>query len=165
MPGELGEDARLDAVFRIGAAIEVLGVELLALGVGEEVLVQQVELGRRELAVLVPPDRLLGVLVADDELVLGAAAGVDAGLGAQRAALDDLGLAVRDGVLVKGFRGEVPVNGSQVGKAEFVGAMGAVSQTCFLHGAFSPDEPAFWPETYPTDSRRTAQRVRRARFL
>ena len=96
MPGELGEDAGLDAVFRIGAAVEILGEELLALGVGEEILVQQVELRRRQLAVLVPPDRLLGVLVADDELVLGGAAGVDAGLGAQRAAFDDLRLAVLD---------------------------------------------------------------------
>jgi hypothetical protein len=33
------------------------------------------------------------------------------------------------------------VNGCQVGKAEFVGAMGAVSQTCFLHGSILPRRP------------------------
>ncbi len=158
MPGELGEDACLDPVFRIGAAIEVLGVELLALGVCKEILVKQIELGRRQLAVLVPPDRFFGVLVAHHEFVLRAAAGVDAGLSAQRAAFDDLRLAVLDRVLVKGFCGEVPVNGSQVGKAEFVGAMGAVSQTCFLHGAFSPDEPALSAgNLYPTDSGRAVR--------
>src|SRR5262249_54233798 len=98
-PGELGVDAGLDAVFGVGAAVEVLSVELLALGVLEEVLVEQVELGRRELAVLGPPDGLLGLLVADHELVLRAAARVDAGLGAERSALDDRALAVRDRVL------------------------------------------------------------------
>src|SRR5262249_33459289 len=96
---------------------------------------QEIELGRRELAVLLPPDRLFGVLVADDELVLGAAAGVDSGLRAQRSALDDLGLAVGQGVLVKGRFRQVPVSCSKAGKAKFVGAVRAVSQTYFLHGA------------------------------
>ena len=90
VPGKLGEHARLDAVFRIGAAIEVLREKLLALGVLEEVVEQNIELLRRKLAVLLPPDRLLGGVVADDELVLRRAAGVDAGLGAERAALDDV---------------------------------------------------------------------------
>src|SRR5207253_10845998 len=56
----------------------------ISFGVRDEILEQQVELVGGELAVLLPPDRLLGAGVADDELVLGAAAGMDAGLGAQR---------------------------------------------------------------------------------
>ena len=39
VPGEFGEDARLDAIFRIGAAIEVLREQRLALRMREEVLV------------------------------------------------------------------------------------------------------------------------------
>jgi len=84
MPGELGEDACLDPILGIGAAIEILGEQPLALGMSEEILVQQIELLGRDLAVLVPPDRLLGLAVANDELVLGAAAGMDAGLGGER---------------------------------------------------------------------------------
>ena len=101
MPGELGEHARLDAVFRIGAAIEVLREKLLALGVLEEIVEQHIELLRRQLAVLFPPDRLFGGVVADDELVFRRAAGVDAGLGAERAALDDVAFLGGNGVFVK----------------------------------------------------------------
>jgi hypothetical protein len=82
VPGKLGIDPRLDAVLGVGAAIEVLRVELFALGMGEEIVEQEVELGRRQLAVLLPPDRLLGVLVGHHELVLRAAAGMHPGLGA-----------------------------------------------------------------------------------
>ena len=37
VPGVFGEDARLDAEGRVGAAVEILGEQRLALGVGEEV--------------------------------------------------------------------------------------------------------------------------------
>src|SRR5712671_7253296 len=114
MPSELGEYAGFDAIFRIGAAIEVLSVKLLALRVLKKILVQQFELGRRQLAVLFPPDGLFGVLVADNELVLGAAAGVDAGFGAQRAALDQMGFAVCKRMFVKRRLGQVPVDRSKV---------------------------------------------------
>src|SRR6266436_2433031 len=114
MPRELSEHAGLDAVFRVGAAIEVLRVKLLALRVLKKILVQQFELGRGELAVLFPPDGLLGVLVADNELVLGAATGVDAGFGAQGAALDQMGFVVGKRMFVKGSLGQVPMDRSKV---------------------------------------------------
>src|SRR5262249_11010484 len=95
---------------------------------------KEVELRRRQLAVLLPPDRLLGVLIADDELVLGRAACMYAGLGAQRAALHHLRLAVPDGVLKKRRLGQIPMDRSQILEAEFIGAVGAVPQTGFLHG-------------------------------
>ena len=47
VPGELGEDAGLDGEFAVGAAIEVLRVERLAFGVGDEILAQRLELLRR----------------------------------------------------------------------------------------------------------------------
>src|SRR5580704_6683701 len=71
MPSELREHAGLDPIFRIGAAIKILGVDLPALGVIKKIVVEQIELLRRQLAVLGPPDRLLRLLVTNDELVLG----------------------------------------------------------------------------------------------
>src|SRR5258707_11930607 len=105
MPSELREHAGFDAIFRVGAAIEVLSVKLLALRVFKKIRVQQFELGRGQLAVLFPPDGLFGVLVADNELVLGAAASVDAGFSAQRAALNQIGFSVCKRMFVKGRLG------------------------------------------------------------
>ncbi len=87
MPGQLGEDPRFDPVFRIGAAVEILREQLLAARMRDEVVVEQLEVRLAELAVAVPPDRALGQRIDDGMLVLGAAAGMDAGLGAERAAL------------------------------------------------------------------------------
>src|SRR5215471_13336479 len=134
MPRELGIDARFDPVFRIGAAVEVLGKELLALAMRDKIIEQKIELGGRKLAVLFPPHRLLGLLVADDELVLGATAGMNAGLRAQRATVYELRLAVGDGVFVEQRFREIPVNRGQISEAELIGAMGTVPQTRFLHG-------------------------------
>ena len=65
----------------VGAADQVLHEQVLARRMGEEVGEQRVELRRRHRLVVVPPDVRLGVCVADDELVLGRAAGVLAGIG------------------------------------------------------------------------------------
>ena len=56
-----------------------------------------------------------------------------AGLGAKRAAVNDGAFAVGDRVLVKRRLRQVPVNGREIFETEFVGAMGAVSQSCFVH--------------------------------
>ncbi len=56
---------------------------------GNEIVEQQLKFFRRQPAVLLPPYGLLGLCVGDDEFVLGAAAGMDAGLGAERSALDE----------------------------------------------------------------------------
>src|SRR5580700_9180015 len=94
MPGELGEDAGLDAVLRIGATIEILGEQGLALGMGNEIMEQIVELLFALFAVAVPPHRVLGGRVDDRVFVLGRAAGVMAGCGAERAALNQRAFAV-----------------------------------------------------------------------
>ena len=86
MPGELGEDAGLDAMGRVGAAIEILREELLALGMLQEIAEQRLEMLRRHRAVVLPPDGAVGRGIADDELVLGRAAGMAAGIGDERAA-------------------------------------------------------------------------------
>ncbi len=99
----------------------------------EEIVEQQVELRGRELAVLLPPHGLLGALVADHKLVLGRAAGVHAGLGAERAAVHDRALTVGHRMLVQRRLGEIPMDGREAFEAKFIGAMGAVSQSCLVH--------------------------------
>ena len=133
VPGELRIDARLDAIFRIGAAVEVLREQRLAFGVSNEVVEQKLEFLGRQPAVLFPPDGLFRLRVDHDELVLGAAPGVHAGLGAERAAIDERALVVGDGMLDKRGIGQIPVDRGQVFQAEFFRTMGAVPETRFLH--------------------------------
>jgi hypothetical protein len=142
VPGELGVDARLDPVLRIGAAVEILGEQRLALGMRQEVPVHGFELLFGLLPIAVPPHRVLGQRVGDGVLVLRRAAGVMAGLGAERAASDDLGFAVADGVLVERSFGQVPVNRAKVLEAKRIGAASGVAQTGFLHGQFLLTPPA-----------------------
>ena len=99
VPGDLVIDARPDAVSGIGAAVEILRIQGLALGVGDEIVEQQLEFLGREAAIPLPPHRFLSLCVGDDEFVLGTAAGMRAGLGAERAALNEVAFAVGDRVL------------------------------------------------------------------
>src|SRR3954454_24163913 len=139
MPGKLGEDSRLDPIFRIGAAEQILGVERLAARMRDEVFVEELEVGLAELAVAVPPDRVLGLRIDDRMLVLRAAAGMDAGLRADRSALNDGGFAIPDGVLVKLRRVEIPVDRREILETKLVSAVSAVPRTRFLHGKTSTD--------------------------
>ncbi len=133
VPGEFVVDPRLDPVFRIGAAIEVLRVQRLAFGVGDEIVEQQLEFVGRQTAVLLPPHRFVGRVVDDDELVLGTAAGVHAGFGTERPAMDELAFAIGDGVFDQDRVGRIPMKRSKVFQAEFFNAMRGVPQTRFLH--------------------------------
>ena len=60
--------------------------------------------------VVVPPHRLFGLAVADDELVLGAAPGVRAGLDHQRPVLGAAPFPVRQRGFRQLFRGQVGVD-------------------------------------------------------
>jgi hypothetical protein len=86
MPGELSEDAGLDPVLRIGTPDEILREQLLAARMRDEVLIEKLELLGRDGLVVVPPHGVLGHCIADRELVLRRAAGIHAGIGAERAA-------------------------------------------------------------------------------
>jgi hypothetical protein len=134
MPGEFGEDARFYPVFRVGAAIEILREELLAFRVFDKVVVENLEVLLRELAVALPPHALFSEGVDNGVLVLGAASGVNTGLGAQRATGDDLGLAARNRMLVERGRGQIPMSGRKVFQAELVGAKSTVADAGLLHG-------------------------------
>ena len=65
-----------------------------------------------------------------------------AGFGAERAAGDDRGLAVRDGMLVERRLEQIPVDRGQSLEAEFVGAVGAIPHPSFLHAHSSQTQLA-----------------------
>src|SRR5262249_34226179 len=133
MPGKLSEDARLDAEARIGATVKVLSKERHALGVPEEVLIQRLELLRRDRLVARPPHRLVGEGIANGELVLWAAAGELTGVRAECTIGRDHGFAMLERMLVELGRAEIPVHALQFFEAEFVGAKGTVMHAHLLH--------------------------------
>ena len=135
VPGIFGVNAHLDAVARIGAAIEVLREQGLALHMRAEVAEHRGELCLGLLAVAVPPQNVVRELVVDGVLVLGRTAGVVAGKGRQRAAFDHLGFAIADRMLIERRGGQVPMNRFKARQTEFIGAEGVVPHTCFLHAS------------------------------
>src|SRR5262249_38286458 len=107
-------------------AIKVLRVQVFALGMREEIIEQHVELLRRELAVLLPPDRLFGLLVANYELVLRRAAAVRAGLGAECPAFANVPFLGGNRRLVELLRWQIPVHRGEIFQAELVGAVSTI---------------------------------------
>src|SRR5215469_4699489 len=105
----------------------------------DHVVVEQLEVGAAELAIAVPPHRVLGEGIDDDVLVFGAAAGVGAGLGAEGAALHQRSFAVSDCVLHQNGVGQIPMNTGEIFETEFVDAIGAVPHTRFHL------KPPLWP--------------------
>ena len=81
------DEADRHPVRRVGAAEEVLHVQLARVEVGADVLVQPVERLGIEPGVLLPPDPVGGAGLLDDELVLGGAAGVGRGDGGEGAVI------------------------------------------------------------------------------
>src|SRR5262249_8918499 len=134
-----------------GAAVEILRVELLVACVGNEVLIEQLEVRLAQFAVAFPPDSVFSDRIDDSVLVLGGAAGMDAGLSADRPTLHNRGFAVGDGVLVKLRCIKIPVDRGQIRETKLVGAIGAVSQTRFLHEGPPNTRPA---DTGPLPGRR-----------
>jgi hypothetical protein len=134
VPGVFGENPGLEPMARISAAIKILRKQLLALGMGEEVAIELLELLRRDRPVVVPPDDSLRFCVLDDELVFGRAAGMHAGIRRERPAIGELGLSGRDRPFVEAGSRDTPMHGLEAFQAEFVGAERAVPCTGFLHG-------------------------------
>src|SRR5436853_86926 len=77
----------------------------------------------------------LGSAFNDGMLILRAAAGMDAGFRAERSALDDRGLVGGNRMLIEWRRVQIPVDRSEVLEADRVSALGAVSQSRFLHSS------------------------------
>src|SRR3546814_2434724 len=81
VPREFGDDLDADAMLGLRAAEELLAIEPVATReMREEIFLQRGEMRRRHRHIgLAPPDSVGGLRILDDELVLGAAAGVLAG--------------------------------------------------------------------------------------
>jgi hypothetical protein len=105
------DHANRDPVRRIGARegndhVDVPAPEVLGHLGAQALEVLLVDLGVDRS----PPDAVLGARLADDELVLGRAAGVDARVDGQCAALGDRGFAALERVGVELGRGRIPVD-------------------------------------------------------
>src|SRR4051794_26659334 len=101
VPGEFGKDAGPDAVARIGAAIKILRKQRHAFGMEEEIGMQNCELLRGDRLVAGPPHVLVGGGITNRELVLSAAAGEHAGIGAERAIGREHGFAGSQRMLIE----------------------------------------------------------------
>ena len=78
----------------------------------EEIGLERREMRRiHRLVRLAPPNRILGLGIANGELVVGGAAGVLAGLDDDRAILGQITLATRNGLLDQRCGRQVPVDG------------------------------------------------------
>src|SRR6516165_11819444 len=106
----------------------------------DHVVIEQLEIGLAELAIAVPPYAVLGERIDDDMLVLGAAAGMDGGLGAEGAALHQRTFAISDRVLHQDGVGQIPMSAGEIPETELIGTVRAVPHTRFHHL-----KPPLWP--------------------
>ena len=155
MPGIFGDHAGRQAVILVGAAEQVLDEQLHALGVGQHVCVQGVELLGGHGLVGVPPDLILGRCVTDDELVLGGAAGVGAGLDDEGAVGSELAFTALQRDLDQGRRAVVPMGCLDVGEAHLVEAVARCFGTGLCHCRCLRYRPRAGPggTTSPPDAR------------
>src|SRR6516225_10722711 len=106
----------------------------------DHVVIEQLEIGTTEFAIAAPPHSVLGEQIDDNVFVLGAAAGMDAGLGAEGAALHQRALAISDCVLHQNGVGQIPNNAGETLETELIGTVRAVPHTHFHHL-----KPPLWP--------------------
>src|SRR5260370_11561523 len=99
----------------------------------DHIVVKQLKVFGGELAIAVPPNAVFGQRVGNGVFVFRATAGMDAGLGAEGAAMYERAFAVSDRVLDQNGVEQIPMNASKVLEAEFIGAVRAVPHTRFLH--------------------------------
>ncbi len=143
VPSLGGDQADAEAVGGIGAGVEVLGVEVLPLQVGEHPPPQRREpLGSEALIDPAPRDLAGDLGVIDHELVLRGAPGVHAGLDDERAVLGEAALAAADGVLDELARGEVGIDGASGPNAGAGKGGGVVGNEA--HGRTSPKLALRW---------------------
>jgi hypothetical protein len=124
VPGVLGDHAHVQAVLGVGPRVAVLHEDVPSLQVGLQTDLQLLEvLGIDRAVVLAPPDLGLARRLADDELVVGGAAGVYAGPDDQRAEMSEPGLPTADRLLGESGCGQVvedrtEVSQTQIGQIE-----------------------------------------------
>src|SRR5215472_13869812 len=97
----------------------------------DHVVIEQLEISLTEVAIAAPPNRILGERVDDNVFVLRAAAGMDAGLGAEGTALHERAFAISDRMLHQNGVGQIPMNAGETLETELVGTVRAVPHTRF----------------------------------
>jgi hypothetical protein len=85
------------------------------------------------LPVVVPPHGIAGQIVANDVFVLGAAARVDAGFGAECTTRREFGFTASEGEFIEFGLKQIPVNCMQLLEAELVRSTLRISETLFQH--------------------------------
>src|SRR6202035_5674026 len=101
VPGAVGDDAHLEPIVRIRAAVHVLDEDLATLEIGGKPPAHAVEdLFGHRLVDVAPPDVGFARRLLDDVFVLWGAAGIGAGAGHEGAAGADEALLSPDGILV-----------------------------------------------------------------
>jgi len=139
VPGVLGNDAHRHTVVQVCANVAVKDEDVAVLGVGQHLPVEVVEVFLCEGAVdFAPPDVRFARRLLDNELVVGGAAGVAAGLHDQRAKVGDCSLVPADSLLIEHGGSEVPVNGFGVLNAMILDAVMTDESAIVLHGFLTP---------------------------
>ena len=105
---------------------------------GEKVGEERVEVLDGHRIVVVPPDLGLGVRVAHDELVLGAASGMRARVGDEGPMRGDTRFIALQRVLVELRRAEIPVDPGKIAEAETVRAEVDIMRPVLDHRERSP---------------------------
>ena len=136
MPGVFRVNARLEPVTRLGAGMEVLREQIHAARIGDHVGAQTIKAFRRHGVAVVPPDRRLGEPIAHDEFVLRRAAGMRAGLGDERAAGGDLGLAPPDSFFIEARGFEIAKDVWLVLERKKNGRASRIFGVISIHGGF-----------------------------
>ena len=133
MPGLLGKDPGSQSVADIGTCPEILGKQGLSRTVRDEIIQQHLKLLRCHLSVVVPPDRVLRLVVEYDVLILGTAAGVCACFGTKCAAGCEFGFAERNRELVLFRFDQVPVHGTRTAEAKLFHSVREITNTLLQH--------------------------------
>ena len=162
MPRKFVDHAHGHTMLGLRSAEQVLAIEPILLAQRlEEIFLQIGEMLRRHGRIIVPPDRVLGLAIAHDKLVLGGAAGMRAGFHHQRAVLGQPAFTMNDGRFHQRAALQVPValgrNGKPLIGQRNIGGSGrglGHGPVLFLrHGPRTPD-------LHDMRCRRTWQNVR-----
>ncbi len=126
LPGGGGDEADVHLVVQIGAGAAVLDIDLLALEVGQQPVMDEIEFFRGEGLVFPAPMDMGGAAgLLDDELIPGRAAGIGPGAHHHRPQVSDEALLPGNDLLIQGRSGQVPVSRGHVSDA--------VMRQIFLH--------------------------------
>ena len=117
VPRIFGDDANADAVFKIGAAEQILREQFAAFREGHHVGIERIEMRRGHRLVVVPPDLAFGAGIAHHEFVGGGAAGVLTGERDEGTVFRQMAFAAARRFFIEFRNVQIPVHSFQIAKA------------------------------------------------